>query len=261
MKKTQKSFRKKALLSSLSMLMVATIAVGSATFAWFTSDPTAKADGVNIKSTASEGLLINAAQEGKWTHNATIAKTSGNQILAPASFNLADFNGAAYTVKAKADDNYVADDAAAVTTGGASYSEEIAAKITGVAEGTEKSVKVTGVTITNNDLAGDVKTTSAAVRVLITFTPDGGTESLLGVWANETSNKYLTGEGQYSTVLSSAEYSFKTGASDTVTVGTDGNDKFKVYLYLDGESANCYSQNIPLNQLGAGIQINFAIAS
>lgn len=261
MKKTQKSFRKKALLSSLSMLMVATIAVGSATFAWFTSDPTAKANGVNIKSTASEGLLINAAEENVWTHNATIAKTSKDQILAPASFDLGTFDGAAYTVKAAADDNYVADDAADVTTGGASYAEEIAAKITGVATGTTKNVQVTGVTIKDNDSASDAKKTTAAVRVLVTFTPKGGNETLLGVWANETSNKYLTAEGKYKDVLSTSPYIFKTGASDSVTVGTDGADKFKVYLYLDGESSNCYSQNIPLSQLGADIQLNFAIVN
>lgn len=259
MKKTQKSFRKKALLSSLSMLMVATIAVGSATFAWFTSDPTAKANGVNIKSTASEGLLISAAEEAVWTHNATIAKTSGNQVLAPASFDLGTFDGEAYTVKAAADDNYVAADDADVTATGTSYAEEIAAKITGVATGTTKNVQVTGVTITDNDSTTDAKKTTAAVRVLITFKPKGGSETLLGVWAKETSNKYLTAAGKYKDVLSTSPYTFKTGTSDSVTVGTDGEDKFKVYLYLDGESSNCHSQNIPLNQLGADIQINFAI--
>lgn len=56
--KTKKSFKKKALLSSLSMLMVATVAVGSATFAWFTQSPDASVSGLKMKATASNGLKI-----------------------------------------------------------------------------------------------------------------------------------------------------------------------------------------------------------
>lgn len=251
--------RRRLLVSSLCMLLVAIVAMGTATFAWFTSDPTANAKNVNVKSTASEGLLIKAAEENVWTHNATIASTSGDQILAPASFNLGTWDGIAYTTKAAADDNYVAANDAAVTATGTSYSEEIAAKITGVETGTKKNVQVTGVTITTKDSTKDALKTDKAVRVAITYTPNGGEETFLGCWAPETSNKYLTGEGTYSAKLSSTAYTFKTGASSKVSVGTDGTDMFKVYLYLDGESSNCYSQNIPLSQLGADIQINFSI--
>lgn len=251
--------RKRLLVSSVAMLLVAMLALGTATYAWFTSDPTANAKNVNVKSTASEGLLINAAQENIWTHNATIAKTSGDQVLAPASFNLGTWDGVAYTTKAKNDNEYIADDDAVVTDTGTSYSEDIAAKITGVSEGTKKNVKVTGVTITTKDSTTGTNKTDKAVRVALTYTPYGGSETFLGVWAPETSNKYLTGNGKYSEKLSSTAYTFKTGASDVVSVGTDGNDKFKVYLYLDGESANCFSQNIPLSQLGADIKIDFSI--
>lgn len=251
--------RRRLLVSSLCMLLVAIVAMGTATFAWFTSDPTANASGVNVKSTASEGLLIKAAEENVWTHNATIAKNSGNQTLAPASFNLGAWDGKAYTTKAAADDDYAAADDADVTATGTSYSEEIAAKITGVESGTTKNVQVTSVTITTNDSTADALKTDKAVRVAITYTAKGGSETFLGCWAPETSNNYLTGTGKYSENLSSTAYTFKTGASSSVSVGTNGEDMFKVYLYLDGESSNCYSQNIPLSQLGADIQINFAI--
>lgn len=259
--KTQKSFRKRALLSSVAMLLVAMVALGSATFAWFTSDPTANASGLNVKSTASEGLLIKAAQEGTWTHNATLAKTSGGQVLAPASINLgaSTFSSTAYTVKAKSDSNYVADNDADVTTTSSIYSEAINAKITGVEDGTTKNVQVTGVTITTKDSTAGTSKTDKAVRVAITYQPNSGTETLLGVWAPETSNKYLTKTGKYSEALSATAYTFTSGSSSSVSVGTSENDAFKVYIYLDGESENCYSQNIPLSQLGADIKIDFAI--
>ena len=56
--KTKKSFRKKALLSSVAMLLVAAVAVGSATFAWFTQSMSAKADGIFIKVMRGSSLLL-----------------------------------------------------------------------------------------------------------------------------------------------------------------------------------------------------------
>lgn len=58
MKTQKKSFRKKALLSSLSMLMVATVAVGSATFAWFTSSTSATAENIMVQTTKSSELQV-----------------------------------------------------------------------------------------------------------------------------------------------------------------------------------------------------------
>lgn len=58
MKTQKKSFRKKALLSSVAMLMVATVAVGSATFAWFTSSTTATAKDINVKTTKASELKV-----------------------------------------------------------------------------------------------------------------------------------------------------------------------------------------------------------
>ena len=55
---TNTKFRKRALLSSVAMLLVALVALGSATFAWFTDNPNAKATGLTLKATASKGLVI-----------------------------------------------------------------------------------------------------------------------------------------------------------------------------------------------------------
>lgn len=82
MKKTQKSFRKKALLSSLSMLLVATVAVGSATFAWFTSSTSATADQLSVKTVKASELKL-SDDTNDWTdqlHYNTVGK-----ILKPAS--------------------------------------------------------------------------------------------------------------------------------------------------------------------------------
>ena len=56
--KTKQSFRKKALLSSVAMLLVAAVAVGSATFAWFTHNDKATANGIYIKTMRGSSLEV-----------------------------------------------------------------------------------------------------------------------------------------------------------------------------------------------------------
>lgn len=82
MKTQKKSFRKKALLSSVSMLMVATVAVGSATFAWFTTSTSATADQLSVKTVKASELKVSDDTNG-WTdqlHYNTVGK-----VLKPAS--------------------------------------------------------------------------------------------------------------------------------------------------------------------------------
>jgi hypothetical protein len=53
-----KTNRKKMLLSSIAMLLVALVALGSATYAWFTMNKTVSADGMTVTAATSAGLQI-----------------------------------------------------------------------------------------------------------------------------------------------------------------------------------------------------------
>lgn len=84
--KTQKSFRKKALLSSVAMLLVATVAVGSATFAWFSQNTTAKANGVNVKTVKASNIVLcetNSSNDSDWV--STLDLNIHNKQLFPVS--------------------------------------------------------------------------------------------------------------------------------------------------------------------------------
>ena len=139
-----KNTRKKMLLSSIAMLLVALIALGSATFAWFTSNPNAVASGLKMKASASKGLVIQTGTHGQadssfWGHtdyldydsNTGLSKTTARE-LTPASFNwtVNSALGTGYAVEAAADDNYAAanDAAVAQAQAGTYYQEDIACK-------------------------------------------------------------------------------------------------------------------------------------
>jgi hypothetical protein len=65
------TFRKKALLSSVAMLLVALVALGSATFAWFSSNKVVTADGMDVKAAAAKGLQISNKNESGWANAVT----------------------------------------------------------------------------------------------------------------------------------------------------------------------------------------------
>ena len=53
-----KKSRKRLLISSIAMLLVAMLALGTATFAWFTQNTTATASGISVRTSKTSSLLI-----------------------------------------------------------------------------------------------------------------------------------------------------------------------------------------------------------
>lgn len=60
----KKTFKRRALVSSVAMLLVAILALGSATFAWFSSNNTVTANGFEMTAATSEGLQIANVNHG-----------------------------------------------------------------------------------------------------------------------------------------------------------------------------------------------------
>ncbi|MBQ6626228.1 MAG: hypothetical protein IIX27_02935 [Ruminococcus sp.] len=167
------TFRKKALLSSVAMLLVALVALGSATFAWFAANPNAEASGLNLKTTAASGLVIKTDTDPNWSHNALLdaiddPNDEGTKVIAntvvrdlqPVSQNQATAANFV-TVEARESGNYAWKDGSvegetAATIGGAQstayYSEKVFFKLsTGSAAEPTAKVQLTNVAITPVD--------------------------------------------------------------------------------------------------------------
>lgn len=103
--------RKKVLLSSVAMMMVATVSLGSATYAWFTNTTTAKADNAKVTVAAPSGLKIAAVKAGDAAPD--IADYASNFDLTslaqgslnPVSGNVQDSKVDFYTASVDADKN------------------------------------------------------------------------------------------------------------------------------------------------------------
>lgn len=78
--------RKRLLISSVAMLLVAMLALGTATFAWFTTDTTTQATGISVQ-TSKKSLLLVSSRTSPWTDNLNynFGTDTAKKLLQPAS--------------------------------------------------------------------------------------------------------------------------------------------------------------------------------
>ncbi len=81
--------RKKMLLSSIAMLLVALVALGSATFAWYYTNAQVTASSTSTHATAADGLVIRKGTTGPWQQSITY--TSSADAIAPFSMDYPAF--------------------------------------------------------------------------------------------------------------------------------------------------------------------------
>lgn len=302
--------RKKMLLSSIAMLMVATVSLGSATYAWFMQNPNADASGLVMKASASKGLVIlteshkaeltevDPAVDFKTTDYLNFDKDTNiskatSFVLSPASMDVTANTavGKAYTTTASSNTEYVADDLADVTavekgyTTQPVYKESIFCALTGATSDTDViDLSLSSLSVKFNANASALK---KAIRVVVAFEADGATEKVLAAYAlpnkdgNNATNAMLIGNiaantkygsldasnkgtltcTSLSQVGSTNEYRYTpTGdAGKLGSIGQDGLDKVNVYVYLDGEDENCYSQVVNASDIIDEVKVNLSV--
>ena len=270
------TFRKKALLSSVAMLLVALVALGSATFAWFTANPNVEATGLQMTTKAAAGLVAitkseadamnttyDKADEKYWDHDVVLRAEGtkddkGNWTFATndEDFNLQPVSGigaAKFTTTAGADDYYAKGASEAVTNAAttAYYTDVIYFKST---DGSAISdINLTSVDITAGDTAKDIVN---AVRVEVLKS----TGELVGTYGIDTAgNVYYVSTSE----LSSSAYTYEKAAGDNNTdvsiggIAKDGTTSVTVNVYLDGEDTTCFSRNVDAKQLISNVKLNF----
>lgn len=77
--------RSKMLLSSIAMLLVALVALGSASFAWYFTNTYVTAATTTAKAAAADGLVIRKTTSGDWL--TSITYTSEDKSLTPSSWD------------------------------------------------------------------------------------------------------------------------------------------------------------------------------
>lgn len=253
--------RKKMLLSSIAMLMVATVSLGSATYAWFTNNTTAKAYNMDVKVSAPSGLQISLAQDSGFTSMLDVSTKSAT--LSPVSGNVAD--DAPVFRAATVNDNRD------ITTSTASASSYIAFNVYGklsnsnMVDSAEKAkvVKLSGVTAgtdTDSTDAGQVVraafySASEATKKCAYVNFSGSTRSTNALSADITAAENIQVDATYWNVPSTETtkiqtYTATNSLAAPVKVGTasyhatNGTLLGTIYVWVEGQDQACKDADI-----------------
>ena len=241
--KTQKSFRKKALLSSVAMLLVATVAVGSATFAWFSTKTTATAKGVKVQTSQASSLVLSLDQT-TWASEIDLGiyTQDGNTVkpktLEPASTaDLTNWFSATSTgydlgtvdtntiVTAAEGTHYVAKEFYAKSIG-----NDLAVDWSMIFDtaqvATDKNYMRAAMTISGQGLTGQQK---------VFWWADGSTESKVG---EETRNNKTNAISTSAGVTADVESSTAT-TGQLATLAADEVYIVNLYVWFEGQDLQC----------------------
>ncbi len=232
---------KKQLVAAIAMVLVAAIALGSSTYAWFVSNNSVKGTTTTISAQSNSAYLVIDSETTSKTSKAIKALEGENVALYPATIDkvgtdavwssaYAETTGAATM---KSGTKFQIDDGTAAKAEKAGYAKINTFYIgTGGYDGQFSDLKIKGleVTVPTTD---ENKNLGNALRILAVNRATNAWQ----VWSAE-------GEQLYS-----------GAAKDEALAASVEKDKdviIDVYLYYDGDDANVYSDNLDKISADAG---------
>jgi len=243
---TNTKFRKRMLLSSVAMLLVALVALGSATFAWFTSSTTATADGIKVSTIKSSELQISKSDLA-WGTQVNYNKTA---VFSPVS----SANGTAwFSANAETKASYAKADTdsfesvAAASLDGYVFTEALNIRNNGAAD-------VENVTITISGL--DCNYARLAIYQVTANNGTTPTDTTNGTFAKSIYDNSGTAYQAVSAASTSGSLVNITptnvGSTATIDVGTltgkngetvTGIAYYKIFVWFEGQDAQCTDAN------------------
>lgn len=240
--------KKRMLISSVAMLLIAMIALGTATFAWFTTSTNPYADQFSAKTTKQSTLLLSDNSRTGWTSH--LEYGVADKIMYPASGNgTAWVKGTAGNALTGAIDTTTLQSVLPSTASGLNvadyvYVNELNLKNNGTAD-------IKDVTITFNMNTGDNKNTAEYARVALV--PINGTEVGADDLVALGNNVYSTTAKSYKPIIDTTgtegtQINTKTTFTVNVTtgdevMGPDAVKYFKLFVWFEGQDAACTDAN------------------
>lgn len=240
---------KRQLLAAIAMVLVAAIALGSSTYAWFVASGTVKAEGMKVQAQAESGILI---KENKTTAQfGTVANVTANAAkLYPTSTT--DLTKWYHAVSQQADD------AESQQTAENAYTELNAAELKDyrlvnqfvIRSATNTAISNAKLLIQNVTVSSGETTQNLnkSIRVGIKVSHGGAQDSATYIYAPKAGSAFtLTakydGNKTVTENIKATTNDFLTLADNTIPANDTGLT-VDVFVWYEGEDANCKTSNI-----------------
>lgn len=237
---------KKQMGAAIAMVLVAAVALGSATFAWFVSNNTVKATTSNIAAQSNSAyLVIDTTKTSTSSTGAVSAPITNTTPLFPA---MTVKNGtkaewqSAYALSADKSDKkdgtvFTIGDGTAAKAVEAGYAVKDTFYVgTGTYDGEFTDLQIKSVAV-KTAATGENKNLGDALRVLVVCGEKWEVWSGIGIQLSSSQN-----DNTASNLL----------AADDAVIKANQDAQIDVYLYYDGNDANVYSNNLEKIKTTAG---------
>ncbi len=270
--------RKRILLSSIAMLLVALVALGSATFAWFTINKSVDAKAMTVKAATANGLQITIDNGANWGREFSYNDfaTATDNVLTPVSFQYA--TGAAlgsegfYPADAKVEGAYtsanvntngtgwaaqsvVSSPTATLNNGDAKASNHyFAAYRLGVRSSNEAIPNVT-MALSYADKTGDSQSAGDFIRFVVV---DETTNKIVACKGDGAASTYpvasvTSGAATLDTTAQAADVTSVTGITAPALSSTA--QYYTVYVWFEGQDAQCLDNH---QAMTGTLNVNFS---
>lgn len=270
---------KKQLLAAVAMVLVAAVALGSSTYAWFVASNSVTAKGMKVQAMAESGLAI--------SHDGTVwgsVSTSDRQEKTLSPVSTKDLNKW-YHATALAPSNYSAgtgvnrDDVTATVLPSGNFDDnntyvfrdKFEIRSTAAGENQSKGLYVKNITVTQGANENAVeRTMSTALRVGVTYTATGAKNTVtkifapvsLSTGANNTPTKVYAVYDETGTQIGADFTVDEFGETTSNLIGASTpiskDEPISVYIYIwfEGEDHNLYSDNFHAENLNVSVEFS-----
>lgn len=236
--------RKRLLISSVAMLLVAMLALGTATFAWFTTSTNPYADNFSAKTSKQSTLLLSDSSRTGWTSH--LDYNAGNNTMYPASGNGTSWvkgtasNSLTGVIAQNTLQAVAPSPAQGVIPSEYLFAQELNLKNNGTADIKDVSIDFYLNTSDNKD---------AAEYARVALVPIDGTKVTADDYVELGNNVYSTTTKTYKPIIKTdgtegTQISTKTTFHVDVTTGDevmkpDEVRYYKLYVWFEGQDESC----------------------
>lgn len=268
------SSRRRVLISSVAMLLVAMLALGTATFAWFTNNKSVTADGMQVKAAAAKGLQITGDNGEEWGPTYTFGASVAT--LQPVSFPYTTSNAYAKFTKGYYPEDVKVTGAwtSASNANFANWKDDVAMPVASTTVGDdaigfgkvgqsnycvayEVGVRSTGDTITGVKMKVTYdESTAAKDYIRVAVLQQAGT----GTAITSDTIKTVIGDESSANAITSTTPSVATQKLDVKGTAISVNDVtatpqyYTVLVWFEGQDTQCVDDN---QNLAGNVSINF----
>jgi hypothetical protein len=263
----------KKIFSAAAMLAVSASMLATSTYAWFSMNTQVTATGMNVKAKAEGGIVISNESKADWNASSTASHNTSVELIPTSSYNMTTWYHASSDDAKDAKAGQSADKYTAISTsaGNLSVNEGVGIWTRGSDDTSNiyllnsffiksSSEQMTGETLYVNDISVTGDSTSGnldkALRLAVVY----DTTTLIYAPLESTTSQYTVGAQSGGNVTPLASSAVNQTLKSNVNIPAYSSTtplEVKVYLFFEGEDANCKSENITATLDGLTATVRF----